>query len=311
MLLRNAVILLLLFSLFACEKDIEIDLNTQADQLVMYAFVYPDSTVNLHLSKSQSILSVEDYKVVDKGRFQMFINNNFQGAFILPSDTVWSEWPEFSFNPGDEFRINAYELNGDTIYAESYIPQAIAIDAMDTTTVRQEVSEDNSVQMLKTSIRFSDPVDEKNFYQVLVVREGWGYKGVLPYYTRKVVDFEKDDAVFTQGDQSGSLLPGLDFRGLFVDGSINGKEYDLTVYIPRDNLYFDYYEDKVRITVYLYHHTPDYYHYFRSIILAEGYEGIYDGLPVFEPVKIHTNVDKGLGLVSGLNFDSDSLVFVK
>jgi hypothetical protein len=311
MTLRNAIILLVLLGLFACEKDIEIDLNAQSDKLVMYTFIYPDSSFNFHFSKSQSILSIEDYDKVDKGRFQLFINDNFQGAYILPSDTVWSRWTEFSFKPGDAFQINAYELNGDTVRAESFIPQAVEIESMDTATVLQDISDNNSVQMLRAKVKFQDPPHEMNFYQLLLIREGWGYKGAQPYYTRKVIDYEKTDAVFTQGDQSGSLLPGLDFRGLFVDGFINGTEYELTVLIPRDNLYFDYYEDKVRITVYLYHHTEDYYQYFRSVILADGYEGFYDGLPVFEPVKIHTNVEKGLGLVSGMNFDSDFLVFEK
>ncbi len=311
MMLRKIVISLLLVGLLACEKDIEIELGAQSEKLVMYAFIYPDSTLNFHLSKSQSILSVENYKQVEKGRFQLFVNDNFQGAYILPSDTIWSQWPEFSFKAGDRLNINAYELNGDTIMAESYIPEAVEMLAMDTMSVMRSVSDDNSVEMLKTKIRFEDPIGEENFYQLMVVREGWGQKGDEPYYTRKTIIYDKDDAVFSHGDQGGSLLPGIDFQGLFTDGFINGKTYDLNVYIPRDNLFFDYYEDKIRITIYLYHHTYDYYSYFRSIILADGYGGFYEDLPVFEPVKIHTNIVNGLGLVSGMNFDSDSLVFIK
>jgi len=123
--------------------------------------------------------------------------------------------------------------------------------------------------------------------------------------------YEKDDPVFTQGEQSGSLLQGIDFQGLFSDGVINGLNYRLGFNIPRDNLFFDYYEDKIKITIYLYHHTYDYYSYFRSKILSAGYDGFYDGLPVFEPVRIHNNIDNGLGLVSGMSFDADSLVFYK
>ncbi len=297
-------------ALLACEKDIELELNQQSDKLVMYAFVYPDSALNLHFSKSQSILSVPDYSQVEKGRFQLYINENFQGAYILPSDTVWSEWSEFSFDVEDAIRISAYEFNGDTVNASSYIPGKIDILEMDTATVTTNVV-DAGANMLSVKIVFQDPIEEKNYYQTLIVREGWGDIDGRPYYTRKTVEYDKDDMVFTQGDTGGSLLPGIDFQGLFTDDIINGRKYEMGINIPKDNLFFDYYEDKIRLTVYLYHHTYDYYSYFRSTILADGFEGFYEGLPVFEPVKIHSNIDNGLGLFSGMNFDSDSLVFIK
>ncbi|WP_185969056.1 DUF4249 domain-containing protein [Carboxylicivirga sp. M1479] len=308
---RVLYILSIALLLGACEKDIEIDLNRQSDKLVMYAFVYPDSALDLHFSKSQSILSVEDYEQVEKGRFQLFINDNFQGAYILPADTIWSNWKEFTFKASDSFRINAYELNGDTVMAESYIPEKVPIISLDTLSVDQSIAELQVSPMLRTKFQFQDPIGQSNYYQALVVREGWGEKAGEPYYTNEVVIYEKDDPIFSQGEQSGSLLPGLDFQGLFTDEKIDGLIYTLGIDIPKDHLFFDYYEDKIKITVYLYHHTDDYYDYFRSTILAAGYEGIYDGLPVFEPVKIHSNVSQGLGVVSGINFDSGSLVFVK
>ena len=300
---------MLTIALFACEKDIELELNQQSDKLIMYAFIYPDSALNLHLSKSQSILSVPDYQQVERGRFQFYINDNFQGAYILPSDTVWSEWTEFSFDVSDEISITAYEFNGDTVSAGSYIPEKIPILQMDTSSVTRNIAEVGA-NMLRIRLTFKDPASEKNYYQTLVVREGWGDMDGTPYYTRKTVEYDKDDMVFTR-DQSGSLLPGIDFQGLFTDDIINGREYGMEINIPKDNLFFDYYEDKIKLTVYLYHHTDDYYSYFRSTILADGYEGFYEGLPVFEPVKIHTNIENGLGLFSGMNFDSDSLVFIK
>jgi hypothetical protein len=304
-------IAILLLGLIACEKDIELAINTQADLMVMYAFVHPDSTLNLHFSKSQSILSLDNYKQVEKGRFRIFINDNFQGTYILPSDTTWSKWPEFDYNAGDKLNITAYELNGDTVKIESYIPNEIPILNLDTLTIRRNVADVGSSLMLKSFMTFQDPQGESNFYQLFVVREGFGTIGDQPYYTRKVIDYEKADEVFTQGSQSESLLPGLDFQGLFNDEKIGGIKYKLTFEIPKDNMLFDYYEEKIKITIYLYHHTADYYQYFRSIILSDGYEGFYDGLPVFDPIKIHTNVENGLGLVSGMNFDSDSLVFFK
>ena len=304
-------ILLLFLVLMACEKDIEIALNKQEDQLVMYAFIYPDSALNIHFSKSQSILSVPNYEQVEQGRFRMYINDEIQGTYILPADTVWSKWKEFSFAVGDKVKIEAYELDGDTVKVESYIPDVIPLFDLDTVTITQNLSDLGPTEMLRTKLSFEDPGGVVNYYQLHVVREGFGIVGGEPYYTRKAITYEKDDPVFTQGEQSGSLLQGIDFQGLFSDGVINGLNYRLGFNIPRDNLFFDYYEDKIKITIYLYHHTYDYYSYFRSKILSAGYDGFYDGLPVFEPVRIHNNIDNGLGLVSGMSFDADSLVFYK
>nr|WP_319399890.1 DUF4249 domain-containing protein [uncultured Carboxylicivirga sp.] len=301
--------LILIF--FSCEKDIAIKLNDQPDQLVMYSFIYPDSTLNLHFSKSQSILSVPNYKQVENARFRISINGENQGTYILPSDTVWSLWKEFSFSYGDQIDIEAFEREGDTIRVKSYIPINIPITDIDTSTVHYSYGEGGQEQFLKTKITFSDPGDMDNFYQLYIIREGYGHIGERAYYTNKIVEFDKDDPVFIQRDQSGSLLQGLNFQGLFSDDLLNGISYTINVNIPEDYLFFDYYEEKIKISIYLYHHTDDYYTYLRSRILSAGYEGLYDGLPIFDPVRIHNNIEGGLGLVSGMSFDIDSLVLYR
>lgn len=304
------ILLFFLLPLLACEKDIELELNEQSDQLVMYAFVYADSVLNLHFSKSQSILSVANYKQVEKGRFRLYINDDIKGTYILPSDTVWSKWDEFDFKVEDKIRIEAYELDGDTIKVESYLPPVIPIEDLDTLSMVSTTDAGN-IETLRTIVSFNDPAATVNYYQLYVVREGWGEIGEQPYYNRSVVAYEKNDPVFTIKEQGGSLLQGLDFQGLFTDEFINGLSYRLTFNIPKDHLFFDYYEDKIKISIYLYHHTYDYYSYLRSNVLAAGYDGFYDGLPVFEPVRIHNNINGGLGLVSGMTFSADSLVFYK
>jgi len=310
-LIRYIISLIAFLLILSCEKDIEIELNDQPDQLVMYSFIYPDSALNLHFSKSQSILSVPNYKQVENARFRIFINGQNQGTYVLPSDTVWSNWKEFVFEEGDEIKIEAFERDGDTVKVESFLPVRIPISNKDTSRIFYSYREGGQEEYLKTRLSFTDPVLEKNYYQLYVVREGWGQIGNRPYYTREVVEYEKDDPVFIQKDQSGSLLQGLNFQGLFTDELINGYTYTITFNIPVDYLFYDYYENKIKISFYLYHHTEDYYFYFRSKILSAGFEGFYEGLPIFDPVRIHNNVDGGLGIVSGMSFAQDSLVFYK
>ncbi len=302
---------MLVILITSCEKDIEIELNTQPDRLVLYSFMYPDSALNIHFSKSQSILSVPNYKQIENGRFRLSINGLNQGTYIFPSDTIWSNWKEFVFRAGDTISIEAFERDGDTVKVETFLPNIIPITNTDTSSIFANISDGVKEQYLKARITFSDPADEANYYQLFLVREGWGQLAGDPYYTREVIEYKKEDPVFLQKDQGGSLLQGLDFQGLFSDQLINGYSYTITANIPADYLYFDYYENKIKISLYLYHHTEDYYSYFRTKIISAGYDGFYEGLPIFDPVRIHNNVSGGLGLVSGMSFDSDSIVLHK
>ncbi|MCU4163031.1 DUF4249 domain-containing protein [Carboxylicivirga caseinilyticus] len=306
--IKYSLIVSFLLLMLSCEKDILIELNDQPDKLVMYSFIYPDSALSLHFSKSQSILSVPSYKQVENARFRISINGVNQGTYILPSDTVWSNWKEFTFSKGDDIVIEAFEREGDTILVESYLPGEIPIEKMDTSTINYSYTDGIQMSYLKTKVSFSDPLAEEDYYQLYIIREGYGMINNEPYYTRDVVDYDKDDPIFLQKDQSGSLLQGLNFQGLFTDELVNGITYTINVNIPKDYLFFDYYEDKIKISLYLYHHTYDYYSYFRSKVISAGYDGFYEGLPIFDPNQIHNNIDGGLGLVSGMSFDVDSIV---
>lgn len=302
---------MMLLLIFSCEKDIEIELNDQPDQLVMYSFIYPDSIMRLHLSKSESVLSVFDYQQVTNARFCISVNGHNQGTYILPSDTVWSEWQNLVFKQGDCISIEAFEEDGDTVRVKTFLPVVVPIAEIDTSRIYYSFGEGGLEQFLKTKLTFNEPASTNDYYQLYVLREGWGQIGQKPYYTRKVVEYKKEDPVFIQKDQSGSLMQGLDFQGLFADDLINGRKYTINFNMPVDYLFFDYYEDKIKISLYLYHHTKDYYSYFRSKILSAGFEGLYEDLPIFDPVRIYNNVDGGLGLVSGMAFDVDSLVFYR
>lgn len=303
----SVVIVLLMLS---CEKDIEIELSQQPDMLVMYSFMYPDSALNLHFSKSENILSTASYQQVENARFRITINGESQGTYILPSDDVWSEWKEFVFNEGDTVDIEAFEKEGDTVRVETYLPYKVPIQITDTTSI-YKYEEGYGEYFLKTKLKFTDSADKEDYYQLYIVREGYGEIAEEPYYTREVIEYRKEDAIFEQRDQSGSLLQGLDFQGLFTDYLINGETYTISVDIPQDYLFLDYYESKIKVSAYLYHHTDDYYAYFRSRILSAGIEGVYEGLPIFDPVTIHNNIEGGLGLVSGMSFGVDSLVIEK
>jgi len=291
----------------SCEKDITLDIQTQSDKLVIYSFIYPDSAFHLHFSKSKDILSLDDYQAAKNAGFKIYKNDELFTEQRLPKDVVERQWEEFKFKEGDNIKIEAFERQGDTISAETTLISAVPITKIDTAYTTSFSQGNGVIPYKKCKIFMIDPSGSKNYYQLFVVREAWGQTGVDGYKSRNIVRYEKDDKVFSHRDQTTSLLEGVDFQGLFDDGNIQPSNYGIEIRIPHGEFQLWEGEEKARLTFYLYHHTFDYYNYFRTKILSEEFYGS----PFFDPVKVHNNVNNGLGLFTGMAFHSDSIIITK
>jgi len=300
-----AMLLIAMSALFVqCEKDIELDLKKEGGRLVIYSFIYPDSAFSFSFSKSIDVLSEENYSRVENGSFMLYINDSYQGKYDFPSDTIWWQWNNFRFSPGDSVMVKAMDDTGDTATVSTYLPHVVAIEETDSVSDKYQGSDGILYEVLKCNITFTDPPVTTDYYQLEIIQERWEDTGGKETYHREVVDYIKDDPVFYSRDQEGALLEGLDFQGLFTDELIHGT-YDLQCLIP--STYYELYptDKKIKLTFYLYHHTADYYRYFRTKLTSDYYKGV----PIFEPVNAYSNVIDGIGLVTGMVFSEDSLIF--
>lgn len=301
---RYYIFFVLAVLFLSCEKDITLDIQTQPDKLVIYSFIYPDSAFQLHFSKSMNILSLDDYQPAKSAGFKIYKNDELYTDQRLPVDVVWREWEEFKFKEGDKIRIEAFERLGDTISAETTLIKPIQITDIDTAYMTSYSQGDGVIPYKKCKIFLHDPIGVQNYYQLFVVREAWGQAEKDVHNSRNVVRYEKDDKVFSHRDQTTSILEGVDFQGLFDDSNIQPSHYGVEIRIPYEQFQLWGGEEKARLTFYLYHHTFDYYNYFRTKILSEEFYGS----PFFDPVKVHNNINGGLGLFSGMAFHSDSII---
>jgi hypothetical protein len=299
--------MLLLFAVIfvQCEKDIELELKKSGDKLVLYSFIYPDSLFRLHFSKSVDVLTKDNYGFVDNGIFKLYINNYYKGKYRFPEDKVSGEWRSFTFLPGDSIHIVAIDATSDTATVNTVIPKTVFIDELDSVSSKYQGTDGILYDVLKCNLTFDDARDVKDFYQLEVIQERWEVIDDEEKYYREVVDYIKDDPVFYSRNQEGTLMEGLDFYGMFDDELIDGT-YSLQCLVPSSYYKLYWFDKKIKLTFYLYHHTEDYYRYFRTKLISD----YYNGLPIFEPVNIHSNIQNGIGLVSGVSFSLDSLVFV-
>ena len=288
-----------------CEKDIELELKKSGDKLVLYSFIYPDSLFRLHFSKSVDVLTKDNYGYVDNGIFKLYINNYYKGKYNFPEDEVSGEWRNFTFSPGDSIHIVAIDATPDTAMVNTVIPKTVFIDELDSVSSKYQGTDGILYDVLKCNLTFDDAMDVKDYYQLEIIQERWEVIDDVETYYREVVDYVKDDPVFYSRNQEGTLMEGLDFYGMFDDELIDGT-YNLQCLVPSSYYKLYWFDKKIKLTFYLYHHTEDYYRYFRTKLISD----YYNGLPIFEPVNIHSNIQNGIGLVSGVSFSLDSLVFV-
>ncbi len=298
--------LLIILTIFVqCEKDIELELKQSADKSVLYSFIYPDSLFRLHFSKSVDVLSRDNYRFVENGIFKMYINSYYKGKYDFPVDAAMGEWRNFTFAPGDSIHLVAIDSTPDTASVNTVIPETVSIEQLDSVSSKYQGTDGILYEVLKCNLSFTDPKFQDDFYQLVIVQERWEVLDGEETYYREVVDYIKDDPVFYSRNQEGTLMEGLDFYGMFDDELIDGM-YNLQCLVPSSFYKLYWFDKKIKLTFFLYHHTEDYYRYFRTKIISD----YYNGLPIFEPVNIHSNIQNGIGLVSGVSFSLDSLVFV-
>jgi hypothetical protein len=288
-----------------CEKDIKLELQQGGNKTVLFAFIYPDSALNVHLSKSVDILSTDNYQYVESGRLKLSVNKGTTKYFSFPGDQTWGQWSSIDFKAGDQIDLIASGRNIDTALVTTYIPEVINVERIDTISSKYKGSDGDIQDVLKCNIGFIDPPSLGDKYQLMVIQERWEVVNEVPYYYREIVPYIQDDQVFYKS-QEGSLLEGLDLQGLFTDDQINGQNYSVQCLIPKNYYEMFWFDEKIKLTFYLYHHTNDYYEYYKSKLTSD----YYNDLPIFEPVTIHSNVINGVGLVSGLSFSNDSILFV-
>jgi hypothetical protein len=290
----------------ACEKPIDLDLEEGGGGLVIFSFLTPDSVFKVHLSRSVNYSSIDDFERVYGGYVKVSKNGAVVDSFDYPHTELWAQRPLLAMAQGDLFEIQAGDDLGNRVSGAVRIPLTVPIETLDTVRVLVPDVNGNMAWFIENTIGFTDVPGVANYYQLAVVEEVWQMTGTGHRYSSQFIDFLKEDPVFYVRDQEGSLLGGIDFKGTFPDELFAGLPYQLKIRIPATYVDPPQPGTKRRLVFMLLSQTYDYFAYLRSRVVAEyNYE-----LPIVDPIKIHSNVAGGLGLLGGIAVSSDSLVFV-
>ncbi|PRY91858.1 uncharacterized protein DUF4249 [Marinilabilia salmonicolor] len=300
------ILILLALAFFSCEKEIEIEMEERGGRLVLYSFIAPDSILQVHLSKSVSHLSVDDFERVYNGNITVYRNDRIVDDFIFPFDESWANRYGVNFSSGDSILIEAFDGSGQSVSGKTIIPDTVPFLWADTATVVRSDNKDGERKVLNCKLTISDPAVIKNYYQLIIFEQICRMEeGVVKCEQKRVV-YDKTDPVFFVQSKEGSLIGEIDFDGCFSDTLFNGENYNLEVDLPLEYATVpDQNGASRKIYFLLLSHTRGFYDYYRSRVVAEyGYD-----LPIIDPIRIYNNIDGGLGLVTGYNVTSDSLIF--
>ena len=158
--------------------------------------------------------------------------------------------------------------------------------------------------VMRINLKIVDPVDERNYYRLIVKNVGVRYTVPNQAHpdTMCVDYFGTEDLLFYDSNlvKPYGFLPA-NFSNVFSDELINGKEYEFTVETRmRSNCVYTPY-----VKVELQHLSPDLYYFLKDIEVFR----ISDFDLYTNPIQIWSNVNGGWGVFGAMTYDTHIIPF--
>jgi hypothetical protein len=254
-----------------CETVVEVDIPEHTPVLVANSFFTPEEDWQVQLYRSRGILDNDPYEVISDATVEILEDDAVVAALeeVYPGQYQQSEGTRPQ--AGHTYTLRARALGLEGIEATDSIPAAVEIHDIDL---------NYGATIEDITIHFTDPPEVKNYYQISILQEAYGY--TFPIY------FETDDLIFeTQG--------GIDAEEAFFDDAlIAGQDYGLKLRIypaePIDKIY-----------VLLLSLSESYYNYMQSTKDL-------DDNPFVEPMRAYTNISNGFGIFAGFSYSAVRLL---
>lgn len=281
----------MIFCLNSCVKEVEINLDKDADVPVMNALVSPENDIRLRLSTTSFIL--EDLKPVLSEAEVLLYENTFLKDTLIYSDGYF---------------ISDYPLEADNIYkVTANIPDYPLVEAIDTMPKLPQVELvdfiENAYQneegntMGQVILNIQDEVEKANYYEIVVIRKY--HKEIYnnevgtseTTYIEEPLYFDNvlNDPVFFNEDLSQYVPESM----VFSDNLFEDSQYTL-----KANFWNQRYGDEEDMTYSIFFRSvsKNYYEYRKTLIKHRDFqEGGFWELEI-APVEMFSNVENGLGI---------------
>lgn len=307
---------------FACENEIEFNGDEMQSMMVVNGFLSPDSIVKVHVTKSKFFLQDDSgFDNVNNANVQLWVNNELKGVLTNAGNGYYT----FNYTPktGDKIKITASAGGLDDVYAETEIPRAVPILAVDTFSIPQsdqyytsgtyteyggyDIDTLGVYHSIKLNVKltFKDSLNFNNYY-VLNAQIKQTLKDGSTRFA--LSGFYSEDLVFGGASVNNDVLDteAVNQYYEFNDDLINGSTYKLSLYsFITNHEDFNKPDDggvdtnpviKNELIVSLISVSRSYYLYLKSMDALSNSSDF-----LSEPVQVHSNIVGGIGILGGYN----------
>jgi len=287
--MKNHIIyfIILLLATYACEDDINLDLNPDSPVMVVNALAGNDSLVRVHVSLSKQLQNNDTQTTLADATLSIYEEGKLLGKLKTAED-AWYEI-QSRFQADLNYRVEVNHPKYKSVSAETRIPSEIKISHCEMT---------KSETAYQFQLEFQDKSYSKDYYMILLYAvtnqlingENNQQEFLLSYYSEDII-FE-DNLL----ENTTDLEPNLLRESLcFSDSNGNGEKFNIEFYAPVQT-----FTNEIRIfKVKLLHISKDYYAYERSKVMISNRED----LPFYKKINLHSNINAGAGIFAGYTID--------
>lgn len=301
-------LLVIFFFLLSCETYIEFDTENVPLHLAAHAFISPEDSFIVNLAVTKNIFDTTIYKY-DASEIcpVLYEDGKEKGKLInLGNNKYWLE--EINVLEGQIFTFTVEGSSLGQISCTDTVPALVPVNIVNGTL--QYGKSSNGSDYDRISIEFYDPVNEKNFYQVIIhfeyLENIFDYQ--LPFETDTIPSgnyylFTYENVITNEGvfGNGGDLFPSLFFSDELINGLHCQIDFNCVRLINT--------EKKMRIIVFFRSISKNYYSYLKREQLYKNYLNTDVVFGPSEPVSLYSNVEGGYGIFAFYQQSTDSLIF--
>lgn len=276
----------------ACEKEIEYQGDNLESFLVLNASLQTDSAVTCYVSRSRTLLEKNPIQTIDDAVVELYSDDVFVEELKSISNGMYKT-EAVTILPETQYELRVNHQSYKNVSASTVVPEKTNAEFVSVKLVNVRTDGYTSEKM-----RFKVKVKDKpgkDYYRLNVYSPDWYFNQLGEYVFDKnslnLRYFESSDPVLNGNvvvvDDDFSDHPDNEHR-VFNDELFDGEEYELSIEVNENdmelvsNIKIDV--QKISYDLYLYYKTLDAYNY-------------YEDSPFSEPVRIHSNVMNGAGVL--------------
>ncbi len=275
----------------ACETEIDYNGKALENFMVLNAKLEADSLISCRITRSNTIFEDRYIQSINDAKVNLYCNGELVGAGNFLGDG-YCYWPERKAIQGNEYTIKAEHPNYKSTSANTTIPEKANTWVSD---IRHTENGDQEI-----TVTINDKPGA-NFYRLqifLAYQEDpdypadpyygheYGY-GASNFYTSKDPVLNHNKVI--DDDSSFSDYPYNKY-GIFNDDLFDGEVYHLK-FTANGSSSFE------KLIIDIQQISEDLYLYYNST----QFNDYYGDDPVIEPVRIHSNVNGGAGILGSSN----------